>query len=459
MPRRTPTLAILCLLALGVAALWIVVTMPGVSVGAGLVATGLIASMWWLQHREAQDLRGQATALRRGLEQAVGAAGGRPVDPSAAAGVVRDRLEAAGDEARALRAVLEATEAPVLALGATGAVVAANRGAVALLAPGSSESLRGEPLGQLFPDARALALLRGAQRGESGRTQARLLTSEGPRIIEVAAEPVGGGPFAIADPPAVVMTLHDVTEQATAMRLKTDFVANASHELRTPLASIRSAAETLREVGGEDDAMRDKLISMIANNAERLEELSRDLLDLSILESPEAPCAVERVDLLAIADDLRELFSNACTHRRVALEFDLDKRLAETWTDARLVRLVLRNLIDNAIKFAREDTSVRVRGAVLDEARAVNGFRRHGLRLEVVDRGIGIPLAQQQRVFERFYQIDAARTGSTQRRGTGLGLAIVKHALRALDGSIRIDSVWQQGTTMIVELPGCIDAG
>ena len=255
------------------------------------------------------------------------------------------------------------------------------------------------------------------------------------------------------------MTLHDVTEQATAMRLKTDFVANASHELRTPLASIRSAAETLREVGGEDDAMRDKLISMIANNAERLEELSRDLLDLSILESPEAPCAVERVDLLAIADDLRELFSNACTHRRVALEFDLDKRLAETWTDARLVRLVLRNLIDNAIKFAREDTSVRVRGAVLDEARAVNGFRRHGLRLEVVDRGIGIPLAQQQRVFERFYQIDAARTGSTQRRGTGLGLAIVKHALRALDGSIRIDSVWQQGTTMIVELPGCIDAG
>jgi two-component system phosphate regulon sensor histidine kinase PhoR len=454
-PTRTPTLASVCLLALGVVAVWIAVTIPTVSVAAGLTATGLIGSMWWLQHRQAQQLRGQAGALRRGLEQAVEAAGGRPVEPSAAAAVVRERLEAAGNEARALRAVLEAIEEPVLALGATGAVVAANRGAVALLAPGSSESLLGEPLGQLFPDARALALLRGAQRGQSGRAQAKLLTSEGPRIIEVAAEPVGGGPFATANPPAVVLTLRDVTEQATAMQLKTDFVANASHELRTPLASIRSAAETLREVGAGDDAMREKLVSIIAGNAERLEELSRDLLDLSSLESPEAECAIEPVDLLEVAEDLRELFGGACAQRRVTLEFELDERLAETWTDARLVRLILRNLIDNAVKFAEEGSPVRVQGRVLPDARAPD---RAGVRLEVIDRGIGIPLAQQQRVFERFYQIDAARTGSTRRRGTGLGLAIVKHALRALGGTIRIESVWRQGTTMIVELPGCVDA-
>jgi signal transduction histidine kinase len=80
-----------------------------------------------------------------------------------------------------------------------------------------------------------------------------------------------------------------------------------------------------------------------------------------------------------------------------------------------------------------------------------------GVRLEVIDRGVGIPLDQQQRVFERYYQVDAARTPGQPRRGTGLGLAIVKHAVRRLGGTVRVQSLWQQGTTMIVELPGCVE--
>ncbi|VAX41993.1 Phosphate regulon sensor protein PhoR (SphS), partial [hydrothermal vent metagenome] len=248
------------------------------------------------------------------------------------------------------------------------------------------------------------------------------------------------------------------TEQATAMQLKTDFVANASHELRTPLASIKAAAETLHEVGGEDPQIRERLIAMIASNAERLEELSRDLLDLSSLESPEAACVIERVDLTAIAEDLHELFAEPCTTRQITLEFDLDDRLSTTWTDARLVRLVLRNLLDNAVKFADTGSVVRVRGSVSPGAGDAPGTTRLGATLEVIDQGIGIPIAQQQRIFERFFQADEARTGSPARRGTGLGLAIVKHALRALGGTIEVESVWQQGTTMTVDLPGCVEA-
>jgi two-component system phosphate regulon sensor histidine kinase PhoR len=463
MAERSPTLTAVVLLLLGVVAVWIVVTMPRVSVVAGLAATGLIVWLWWLLHRDAQEQRSVRAGLEDRLRELARAAGEPGARPDRAAEVVRLALAAAGDDARACRAVLDSVDQPVLALDRNGSVVGANRQALALLAPGSAGVLLGEPLAQLLPDSRALAVLGRARAGEAGRAQAKLLTSEGPRIVEVSAEPVEGGPFTIDRPPAVVVTLRDVTEQATALQLKTDFVANASHELRTPLASIRTAAETLRELagdpGGGDARVRERLVGMIAGNAERLEELSRDLLDLSSLESPEAEATIERVDLCDLAADLRELFQDACAQRGVSLELELDGRLGSAWTDARLVRLVLRNLIDNAIKFAYEGTAVRVRGSVLATWRGADGSRRYDARLEVIDKGMGIPLAQQQRIFERFYQADAARTGSSRRRGTGLGLAIVKHALRALGGTIRVESVWQQGTTMTVELPGCVGSG
>ena len=442
---RPPTLAALVLLGLGVVAVWMVVTLPQVSVLAGLAATGLITWLWLLWRAETLSLRSRVVALGKQLRGCARAAGVGDAQSDDVERAVSDRLQALADQSRAMGAVFDAIEEPVVALDGSGTVVAANRGAVALLAPGASGVLVGETLSQLLPDSGAMSVVGGAREGRAGRARAKLLTGDGPRIVEVSAEPVEGGPFAVEGPPAVVVTLRDVTEQATAMQLKTDFVANASHELRTPLASIRTAAETLREVGGEDAAMREKLVSMIAGNAERLEELSRDLLDLSSLESPEAEVTRDRVDLGEVATTLEELFANVCAQRGVSLEFELDERLYAAWTDARLVRLVLRNLIDNALKFAYEGTAVRVRGTV------VGG---DGARLEVADKGIGIPLAQQQRVFERFYQVDEARTG--RRRGTGLGLAIVKHALRAMGGSIRVESVWQQGTTMIVELPGCL---
>lgn len=454
---RSPSPVAGIALALSLAAVWV-----GVAVGTGLGWFAMAASVgiawgWWEMQRGSRRLRSRALQFERAMQRLAGQ-GGEPAAPEALEGLIRGRLARASEEARSLRAVLDAVDEPVVALEAGGTIVAANGGAVALLAPGSSGPVVGEILDELLPDARALAAVGKARRGGAARAQATLLTGEGPRIIEVAAEPIGDGPFGVESPPAVVVTLRDVTEQATAMQLKTDFVANASHELRTPLASIMTAAETLRELGGDDPGLRERLVAMIASNAERLEELSRDLLDLSSLESPGAACVIERVDLGEIAEGLSELFAGPCAQRRVGLEFELDKRLGAVWTDARLVRLVLRNLVDNAVKFADEDTVVRVRGSVLAAGGDGSAEGRPDARLEVIDRGIGIPIAQQQRVFERFFQADAARSGSPRRRGTGLGLAIVKHALRALGGSIKVESVWQQGTTMTVELPGCVDA-
>jgi two-component system phosphate regulon sensor histidine kinase PhoR len=139
------------------------------------------------------------------------------------------------------------------------------------------------------------------------------------------------------------------------------------------------------------------------------------------------------------------------------LAFESTPKAIALHTDRKLLMLILRNLVDNATKFANEHTSVRVIAQVLPPAgNTLRGPPRGTLRIKVVDTGLGIPIEHQQRIFERFYQVESSRTGLTARRGTGLGLAIVKHAVKDLGGTIKIESVWKQGTTMSVEVPGCV---
>jgi len=109
----------------------------------------------------------------------------------------------------------------------------------------------------------------------------------------------------------------------------------------------------------------------------------------------------------------------------------------------------VRNLIDNATKYAFEETTIRVQATLVEP----DAQGRRVARFAVSDRGVGIPLDQQERVFERFYQVDAARTGSPSQRGTGLGLAIVKHASRVLAGAVGLESIWQRGTTVWLQIP------
>jgi two-component system phosphate regulon sensor histidine kinase PhoR len=266
-------------------------------------------------------------------------------------------------------------------------------------------------------------------------------------------------------------------------------VANASHELRTPVAALRIAVETLGEGAKDDPEMRDRLIGMCAAHVHRLEEMVRDLMDLSRLEQTQLPVRREPVSMADLEESLRLVFEPICSQRRLRLQFDFDPRLEGLWTDPRLLHLVMRNLIDNATKFAFEDSVIRIRGMVTGEApedlhpatsthsttasatstptTPVTSPSQDSpndpvpdavARFQVIDRGVGIPLAQQERVFERFYQVDPARTGTgassrASRRGSGLGLAIVKHATSAMGGRIGINSVWGEGTSVWVDLP------
>lgn len=358
-----------------------------------------------------------------------------------------------------LQAIVDALDEPVIATNDAGIVELANLAAGTFFARPTG-ALLGLAFTDLFTQSSVLDLHAAAAAGKAGLAQARIARARAIggtlRVYEISAAPTqlrAAGGTGLRR--GVVVTLRDVTELATAIQLKTDFVANASHELRTPLAAIKAAVETISDSARDDPEMIERLAKMVMSNAERLEDLTRDLLDLSRLESPDAPVAREPVDMNKLAASLTAMFSQACQERRLSLNFSFTPEVASVESDPRLLDLILKNLIENATKFAYEDTVIRISGTPLD--RALSDARAaQGMRLRVSDNGIGIPLASQSRIFERFYQVDLSRAGVISKRGTGLGLAIVKHAVRALGGTISVESTWKQGTTMTVEIPGCV---
>jgi signal transduction histidine kinase len=393
------------------------------------------------------------------------------------------QLREVAKKSRNLEVLVDAVAEPVLATGEGDRVIFCNRAAELLLQapPGG---LIGRAITELFTRRELLELHAGARAGQPRRGEAPLTTAAGVRTFAISATPLpaawGEGVY------GAVLVLRDVTELAQAVQAQRDFVANASHELRTPVAALRIAIETLAEGAKDDPPMRDRLLGVCAAHVHRLEEMIRDLMDLSRLEQTQLPVRREPVSMADLEESLRLVFEPICSQRRLRLQFDFDPRLEGLWTDPRLLQLVLRNLIDNATKFAFEDSVIRIRGLLTGErperlppptpsgaghADGPSHAAGEGpddrpadpppdavARFQVIDRGVGIPLAQQERVFERFYQVDPARTGSGassrgSRRGSGLGLAIVKHAATAMGGRVGINSVWGEGTSVWVDLP------
>jgi two-component system phosphate regulon sensor histidine kinase PhoR len=250
-----------------------------------------------------------------------------------------------------------------------------------------------------------------------------------------------------------LLLLRDVTEVAKTLQIKTDFVNNASHELRTPLASIRAAVETLKESADDPDTAR-RCVDIINNHALRLQLLVQDLLDLSRTEDPRALVRSERLDLQAVCDMVTGMYAVAANDKRVQLRTELAEDARTLIGDERLLTLVLKNLLDNALKFTPAG-AVTIRSYRSAEAKVLSAEQENPQHsalstqhfvLEVADTGVGIPPEDRERVFERFYTVNRSRGGAD--RGTGLGLAIVKHALAAMGGHVELSSELGKGTTV-----------
>jgi signal transduction histidine kinase len=342
----------------------------------------------------------------------------------------RERAElaerAAADAARLAEArlVLGAMREGVVLFDAEGRTALANRTAEELLggAPRSVETT--------LPLALREAIL-GA-RGERRARTADLQAGSPPRVLRAEAVPA-------AEDGSVLLVLRDVTEARRLESVRRDFVANASHELKTPVASIRAAAETLRAVASEDPGAVAGFAERIEREAVRLSRIVSDLLDLSRLEAgPEAEA--EDVALDALLREEVERVRPAAEEAGVALTLAAEPT-PPVRGSARDLALMARNLLENAIAYTRAGGRVDV------AVRAEEGE----VVLTVADTGIGIPSRDLDRIFERFYRVDRARSRETG--GTGLGLSIVRHVVENHRGTVRVRSELGRGSTFEVRLP------
>ncbi len=255
-------------------------------------------------------------------------------------------------------------------------------------------------------------------------------------VLILRATALPGSPVAGA-----MLVLSDVSELRRLEKLRQEFVANVSHELKTPLAAIKAYAETL-QLGAINDADHNiEFVRRIEEQADRLHQLIVDLLQIARIESGQEALEIVDVSITDVVDGCAAQYSNEARLREIDLKIDTPDPALVVLADQDGLRTILENLVDNAFKYTADGGEITVRS-----------WREEGLAvLEVADTGIGISPADQERVFERFFRADKAR--SREMGGTGLGLSIVKHLCQAFGGSVFLESTPSEGSTFQVRVP------
>jgi two-component system phosphate regulon sensor histidine kinase PhoR len=329
---------------------------------------------------------------------------------------------------RELTALLDSMQEAVVAVNAQGQIIWSNAVMQRICASAVREGRR---LVELVRDPDVLSCVEGALRQRVNFTGKALSVAPG-RIFEVNAAPTPEG--------GVVAVLHDVTSIERAEKTRRDFIANVSHELRTPLTSISGYVETLLEGGEKLSSQAREFLAIILKNATRMNRLTEDLLALASVESGDYKPALQPMRASALVEDAIDSLTGIVLDSDVTLEAS---ETTETYVmaDPDALNQVFGNLIENALKYARSGKRIVIGSKDLENA--VEFFVR--------DFGPGIASEHLDRIFERFYRIDKAR--SRESGGTGLGLAIVKHIILAHGGTIRAESELGSGVTFYFTLP------
>jgi len=336
---------------------------------------------------------------------------------------LRQRVSALDEDRTTMENVLSSMEEGVVLVGPTGRVRLSNAAAERLL--GTRPLTVSGQLPVAFQEAARKAAAGGAGVG------VEVETGSPSRWTRATAIPVG-------DDGSVLLVVRDVTEARRLEAVRRDFVANASHELKTPAASIQAAGETIRSAARDDPSVIPRFAEQLEREAVRLSRIVSDLLDLSRLETGDE--LDEDVGLDQAVKEERERFEEAAHDGGLTLSIDLGS-VPPVRGSARDLSLLVRNLVDNAIRYTKPGGRVDV--TVLSEGGEVV--------LSVADTGVGIPTRELPRIFERFYRVDRARSRETG--GTGLGLSIVKHVVENHGGTVSVTSELGRGTCFEVRLP------
>ena len=347
---------------------------------------------------------------------------GRSVDEAAAR--IEERVAELSRERTDLRSMFDALEDGVAQVDGAGLIVRTNRSFEVWI---GRPDLVGDRIGALFRDPRNLAVVVEAIAGKPASNES--ISGERTTLLT-----------AIPDARGALLVLRDLTPTRRLEAIRRDFVANVSHELKTPLTSIRGFAEAIEDDSVATGGVTGEFAGRITANAVRMQALVDDLLDLSRIESGAWTPEQTEMDLAAVARETWDVLDPRPREAGVSLELDVPEGHS-VFADPGALRHILRNLLDNAIQYAPRGSAVRVSAAREED---------HD-RIVVEDTGAGIPTDQVERVFERFYRVDTAR--SREAGGTGLGLSIVKHMTAAHGGDVGIESTLGLGTRVWFTLP------
>ncbi|ASQ90793.1 PAS domain-containing sensor histidine kinase [Prosthecochloris sp. GSB1] len=352
---------------------------------------------------------------------------------------ISDEMKRMNQQEEWFKAVFSSIREAIIVTDSKGMVMLANPAACRLFNLDCGEMIK-TGMGRKVNDSQLIELFENVRKEGAPvvKKEIAVSTERGERMLQMSAVPV------IKDnlSEGTVFVLNDITKLRNLERMRRDFVSSVSHELRTPLTSIRGYTETLLEGAMHDPENASHFLQIILKESEQLTALINDVLDLSKIESGRIEYRFRPVDIREIARKTVGLFSRAIEKKGIDVSFDMPDDLADVRADGDYIELAVRNLVDNAIKYVPE-----ANGRIRIFASGENDMVRFG----VEDNGAGIPRKDLDRIFERFYRVDKAR--SRQVGGTGLGLSIVKHIVLAHNGRVEVRSKVNLGSVFSFTVP------
>lgn len=253
---------------------------------------------------------------------------------------------------------------------------------------------------------------------------------------------------------AVIIAMHNITEQKRTEQMLSDFVANASHEIRTPLTSMMGFIETLQTSAKNDPKAQEEFLLIMQQQANRMAKLIKDLLSLSQIERNLHTLPTEKVIIADMLKEVKRQQQAAAKEKKMPIRISSDSDKLSVRGDPDELMMLFDNLINNAIKYGKNNTPIEVHVVQKEAARTEGTWpagTEHLVAISVTDQGEGIASEHIHRLTERFYRVDTAR--SRKVGGSGLGLAIVKHIVDRHQGTISIESEENVGSTFTVTLP------
>jgi two-component system phosphate regulon sensor histidine kinase PhoR len=348
------------------------------------------------------------------------------------------RIDTIKEERSQIQAILSSMIEGVVAVDSAGHIVSINKAAAELLDIDATK-VQGRNIEEVVRNPRLQQYIKDSLETGEPAKEDKFVVNSGERFLQLNGSVLMDSK---GNKSGSVVVLQDITRTRQLEEVRRDFVANVSHELKTPVTSIKGFVETLLEGTVQDPEQTKRFLQIIAKHSDRLNAIIEDLLSLSLLEedSEKRRLSFEKTNIRPALASAIELSKVKADQKNITVELSCDKELTAKINSA-IIEQALLNLIDNAIKYSRDNSKIQVSAEK----------KENEVLIKVSDQGCGIEKEHLDRIFERFYVVDKGR--SRKLGGTGLGLSIVKHIANVHGGYVKVQSTVNKGSTFEIHLP------